>query len=114
MKSINRTAVIVHPRSPYIEWARGVDDEAAKFSADTFRRESNVYLIPEILDDSHGEELLKGCFEVIFENELGGWFTDDSAWPANRTYDTFRAWFDVEINTIIIDLCNYRLKRIAL
>ncbi len=110
MKSVNRSALIVRPREPFIQWARSVDDEAAKFTAADLRREVTVYLIPEFDDYDHAEELLRDCSIAIFENELWGWTTDENAWPTDRTYEMFRQWFDIEINSMIIDLCHDRLK----
>ncbi len=110
MRAVNRSSVTVRPRAPYVEWARSVDDEAVKFTAADLRREVTVYLIPELDDADHAEELIRDCYLVIFENELHGWITDETAWPADRSYETFRRWFDIEINSMIIDLCKYRFK----
>ena len=110
MRSVNRSAVIVRPRDPYVQWARSMDEEAAKFTAADLRREPTVYLLPEIDDDDHAEELLGECFTGIFENELGGWTTDETAWPGDLTYKMFKQWFDIEINSTVIDLCHYRFK----
>ncbi len=35
---------------------------------------------------------------------------DETIWPANPTYEMFRRWFDVEINSVVIDLCEYRFQ----
>ena len=110
MRSVNRSSVIVRPKDPYVAWARSMDQEAAKFTAADLRREATVYLIPEIDDSGHAEELLRDCFSVIFDNELDGWSTDENTWPSNRSFEMFRQWFSIEINSMIFDLCHYRFK----
>lgn len=35
---------------------------------------------------------------------------DETIWPANPIYEMFRQWFDVEINSMVIDLCEYRFQ----
>jgi hypothetical protein len=110
MRSVNRSTVIVRPRKPYVEWARGVDDEAATVTAAELCRDPTVYLIPEVTDEPHAEELIRDCFAMIFENELNGWIIDETAWPANRTYEMFRQWFDIEIDSMVIDLCQDRFE----
>ncbi len=53
--------------------------------------------------------ILAKCFEVIFEEELGGWHTDQSAWPENRTFEKFREWFSLEFHSVVEDLCGYEV-----
>lgn len=72
MNTVNRSAVIVLPGKPFIKWARSVDDEAAKFTAADLRREATVYLIPEVDDADHAEELLS-----YFSARSGNFCTND-------------------------------------
>ena len=53
--------------------------------------------------------ILAKCFEVIFEEELGGWHTDQSAWPENRTFEKFHEWFSLEFHSVVEDLCGYEV-----
>ncbi len=87
-----------------------MDAKAATVTAADLRHESTVYLIPDIDDYEQAKELLRDCFAVIFEHALAGWMIDETIWPANRTYEMFRRWFDVEINSMVIDLCEYRFQ----
>jgi hypothetical protein len=66
---INRSALIVRPKKPYLDWAAGLDDSGV--SAD-IKGDETVYLIPEIDDEEQrlrkdvsvklvkGEESLRG------------------------------------------------------
>ena len=37
-------------------------------------------------------------------------FWHTTAWPGDLTYKMFKQWFDIEINSMAIDLCHYRFK----
>lgn len=50
-------------------------------------------------------------FERIFANELNDWYSDEEKWPANRTSEMFFEWFDVEINSMILDLEEYEITK---
>lgn len=103
---INRSAVLVSPKSPYIEWASGVDDTDV---APDPNDERTVYLIPEYGIPAEAWQILKKCFDEIFIRELMAWHTDESAWPQDRDFSIFEAWFKIEFNSIVDDLCGYDL-----
>ena len=42
---------------------------------------------------------------TYFDAELHAWRTRTSDWPANRTFEMFRDWFDVIFVSAISDLC---------
>ena len=54
--------------------------------------------VPEAL-----EEWIKMNYEALFENDLQGWYTDESLWPKKRDLKLFREWFDVECHTVVED-----------
>jgi hypothetical protein len=56
-------------------------------------------------------DLDKVEFKVIFEEELNGWHQRESDWPTPRTYETFLAWFEVEVHSMVLDLEGSRLIR---
>ena len=72
--------------------------------------ERTIYLIPEYDDDVEAMEVLANGFDIIFEEELAGWHTDESAWPKNRTFEMFRKWFSFEFHSVVEDLCNYEIS----
>ena len=39
----------------------------------------------------------------FFENELEGWYTDETLWPKNRDYKTFMEWIEVECHSVVLD-----------
>jgi hypothetical protein len=103
---LNRGVVIVRPKQPYLDWAAGLDDSGVLPDVDG---EQTVYLIPGFESDDEAWELLEECWAAIFENELFGWHTDESAWPAGRTFAMFKAWFTVELHSVVEDLCGFEI-----
>lgn len=63
-----------------------------------------VYLVPEISTGEGETPPLEDYFEKIFEIELEAWSTDESEWPALRDFKTFMDWFDVQGESIVVDL----------
>jgi hypothetical protein len=103
---LNRSALIVRPAKPFIDWAAGLDDSGI---LPTSEGEKTVYLVPSFEDDQEAEKVLKVAFPHIFESELYGWHTDASAWPAKRTLSMFKKWFTVELHSVVEDLCAFEI-----
>lgn len=101
---INRGSIIVRPKQPYLKWATQLDDSGI---LPDVKGEHTIYLIPEFNDDVEAIAILAKCFDIIFEEELHGWHTDESAWPKNRTFAMFREWFNFEFHSVVEDLCDY-------
>lgn len=99
---INRGAIILRPAQPFLDWAASLDDSGLLPNVEG---ERTVYLVPEWEDDNSQERVLKKVFAELFERELSGWHTDDSAWPKVRGLREFRKWFHIEMHSLIEDLC---------
>ncbi len=97
---INRNAILVKPKQPFIEWMKKTGDEntALEFS------EHHIYLIGERPSNEQIEKWLKKNFDRIFQNELDAWYTDKKEWPKKRTYKMFQQWFEVEYHSMVYDL----------
>jgi hypothetical protein len=103
---LNRAVLIVRPRQPYLDWAAGLDDSNILPDPEG---EQTVYLIPSYDDDEEAWEILEEIYEEVFENELYGWHTDPAAWPQERDFDMFQEWFDIELHSVVEDLCDYEI-----
>lgn len=99
---INRSAVVVRPRQPYIDWAAGLDDSGMVPSDEDDR---TVNLLPSDEDDIDGTATIARAWELIFEAELEHWHLIMEDWPTDRTLAMFYERFEVEIHTMIQDLC---------
>ena len=59
---LNRSAVIVYPKQPYLDWAASLDDA----DMDPLDCERGVYLLPEYDDDVEAMALLSHMYDRIF------------------------------------------------
>jgi hypothetical protein len=89
-----------------MDWAAQLDDSGILPDA---TEEQTVYLIPSFEDDDEAWAILEEIYPTIFENELYGWHTDDAAWPKKRTFAMFKAWFTIELHSVVEDLCSYEI-----
>lgn len=99
MHSINRAAIVVRPKRPFFDWARSLE-AALPESTEAW---TSVYLVAAHEVDQP-MEILRRCFESIFEEQLEAWHRDVDAWPTPRTFSLFEQWFEVEIVDMIFDL----------
>lgn len=104
---LNRAALIVRPKEPYIAWARDLDDSGLVPSVEG---EQTVYLIPGFEDDDAAEKILAQVYAEVFEDQLFGWHTDEDAWPKRRTLAMFKDWFQIEMHSVVEDLCGYEIE----
>jgi len=108
---INRCAISVRVRQPFLDWLRSfADPVAANLTLQEVNKDSRVYLLPEYEFDDEQTELLKKFYDLIFEVELGAWWMDTSDWPQERTFQMFREWFDVEFHSIVEDIVDAPLR----
>ncbi len=100
---LNRGVLIVRPRQPYLDWAAALDDSGLTPDPDD---EQTVYLIPSFDDDDDARGILQEIYAEIFERELDAWHTDEAAWPQNRDFAMFKEWFEIELHSVVEDVCN--------
>ncbi len=65
-----------------------------------------------LIHDSACEDIegwLEQCYQYLFEEVLEQWYVDEALWPQDRTLKLFKAWCDVEIHGVIIDLVDHPL-----
>ena len=107
---LNRTALTVIPKGPFITWANTLDDDGPKLDVNAPDHEPSVYLIHEISDDAALNRALRRYCRQIFENELAGWHLRIADWPQKHDLRTFRDWFEVKVSTVVLDLCNHHME----
>ncbi len=95
----NRSSLTVRPEQPYIDWANSFPDGLGWIEG-----ESTAYLTPEFLDEAAEQAWLRENYSLIFEHELSAWDADESTWPKERDWETFRAWFRLEHQPLVYDL----------
>lgn len=69
MRVVNRSALVVRPREPYVMWAASVETEPSEDS-EGIRSEVSIYLVPEEPTGREETPPIHDFFEEIFEAEL--------------------------------------------
>jgi len=98
MKHINRTAITIIPKQPYIDWADSFND------VKVYSKEAvTTILIPDEYGEFNYEKFVKKIYKQIFEEQLESWMADPDVWPKKRGYKKFIKWFDVFYSDMIWD-----------
>ena len=108
MSEINRSLLILRPKQPFLDWGVALDDK--NFTLEQLAEDSTAYLIPELWDESDQGELLESYCDVLFEEQLAAWWTDETAWPQKRNLKIFLDWFEVEFHSLVFDLCDEPIR----
>ena len=78
---INRTAIIVKPLQPFIDWHNNLYPDSTIDALNVY--DVNTYLINEDIDL---DRWLKMKFDKLFKIELENWHTNKKEWPQKRNY----------------------------
>ncbi len=103
---MDRSAIIVSPKQPFVDWVYSLNIAAQEVSSKDIKESMSVYLIEEVMDDKHFKDILKDVYTVIFEEELASWSTDESRWPEKRNLSMFKKWFSANLQYSVVDLVN--------
>jgi len=106
MIAINRTAIVVKPGKPFLDWLHRADPTSRDLSLEDLRQDPAVYLLSEGGCDEEVREYLAEMCGRIFEDQLDGWYRVPSAWPKRRDMDAFESWFEWSAHSMVIDLCD--------
>ena len=106
MTNINRTAIVVRPDQPFLDWLHRADPTSIELSLEDLRREPTVYLLPECENEEEARECLEEVCGQIFEEQLDGWYRVPSKWPNRRDLDAFDRWFEWSFHSVVVDLCD--------
>ena len=105
MDTLNRSAVVLRPKQPYLDWTRRDDAEGlADAVFETLAREPTVYLVPDWEEPDEEREILREFWPALFEAMLSGWVTDEELWPEGRSLEMFHEWFEVQTFAMVQDV----------
>jgi len=107
--TLNRSAVVVTLKQPFLDWLHGADPTSLDLALEDIS-EPTIYLLPDCEDDRELVAHLRNYCGTIFQEELDGWFRDQSKWPADRDFRTFSLWFEYRAHTLLLDLCDSPLR----
>ena len=109
LPAVNRSAVVVTPKQPFVDWLMAADPTSADIAPDRICVPA-IYLLPGCEDDKELERHVRAASKVIFEEQLDSWYRVRTRWPAVRDFKTFCLWFDYRTDALLLDLCDEPLR----
>jgi hypothetical protein len=108
MRVVNRTAVTIVGAQPYVDWMRDTDADFNKGAlvVRPVKAYGSAFLLPEFELEEHLQEWVEDNATWLFEFQLAAWTDDESTWPATRDLKAFRAWFRVEVHSVVVDVAD--------
>ncbi len=97
---INRAAITIKPRQPFIDWINSVGNEAEVTFDDV---DAEIYLVPEFENEEEMNQWFVENFDTLFCNQMNGWYMDTDVWIKERTLEMFYIMFDVSYSSMIWD-----------
>lgn len=112
MRVINRTAVTLVGAKPYQDWTRQKDADFNKGTVTVARAKTfgSAFLLPELELEEDVQEWVEDNARWLFEFQLAAWTEDESTWPANRDWQTFREWFRIDIHNVVVDVADDEIE----
>ena len=106
MATLNRSAVVVKPKQPFLDWLHTADPTSRDLSLRDLTQEPTIYLLPECDTPAELDEALRERCEEIFIEQLAAWFNDEETWPQDLSFEAFRHCFDCQHHSMLVDLCH--------
>jgi hypothetical protein len=106
---LNRSIVIIRAKEPFLQWVKSLPDPAG-VSKEIINHDNTAYLLPELSYGFEEEELLEQFHNMIFEEQLNGWWTEKNDWPKKRDLEIFKKWFYAEFHSVVLDLVDAPLQ----
>jgi hypothetical protein len=113
---INRNLIIVKFKQPFVDWINEADPHpgsgsgsGTRMSIEEVNDDSPAFLIHDYASEDF-ENWLEECYELLFEQVLEEWYVDPTLWPQDRTLKLFKAWCDVEVHSMVIDMVDASLE----
>jgi hypothetical protein len=100
---INRNALLIRARQPYLDWINSTA-LAAPPIVELKEVGETLYLVPASENDAEEAKVLKQVFHDIFCRELEGWCRDATRWPRSLTLPLFREWFEIQSIEVVEDV----------
>lgn len=103
LRPTNRSAAIISPKVPFLDWARTAFKDGTPPPG--LPNRARVFLLPKTGSDQEGRDYVLVECASIFADMLAGWNSDRSTWPGDLdSCGLFTAWFDVQIVLMVVDM----------
>lgn len=105
MKMLNRSAISVQLKQPFVDWINSLDESGdEQVTLDEVNLEATSYLIPELEDEEALEDLIDERYLELLENELFSWEDDENLWPRDMDRALFDAFLEIKLSFMVFDL----------
>jgi hypothetical protein len=74
MHLVNRSALLVKPAQPFLDWLQRVDPTSAQLTLEDLAREPTIYPLPEWETEEEARKHLAVVSSEAFEEQLNGWY----------------------------------------
>ena len=101
---LNRDLLIVRLKQPFVDWINEADPykDGPHITLESANEDCPVLLIHEFASEEF-ESWLESCYQPLFDNILGDWYTDATLWPPDRSLERFKAWCELEVHSMVLD-----------
>lgn len=72
MDTLNRSAIVVKPKQPFLDWLHSSDPSSREICLSDLSQEPTIHLVPECDTDADVVKILCKLCEEIFEEQLAG------------------------------------------
>lgn len=114
MKTINRTAVLLQPKRPFIDWLNKNERTGYIYHLDDRQNDAGLYLVDVTDNFPSIQDLIRRNFTWFFEKELNKYPYDRESWPDTSNFNVFKSWLDCSYHTIIEDLSEGPVQEVSL
>ena len=107
---VSRSVLVLKAREPYLAWIDSVDPAICARIRANPEWQRDCVLIPGYDSLSSAETWLRAWCHLIIANHLAPYTPTIAMWPADRSWNTFIAWFDLDLIVGVRDLGSDPLK----
>ena len=111
MKWMNRSAVVLEPRQPLLDWINRSEPTAPPMTLEDLRHNNTVLLVPAL---GSTKEILTWMLPLrmqLLERELESWHTNRTLWPAERSPEMFDEWYELRVHGEVLDMSEEPVRR---
>jgi hypothetical protein len=94
-ETINRSAVIVRPKKPFLDVALAVDyDEVREATLEGMT--ALLYPMPDYKEPADADRVVRNVCEETVRHKLEGWFTNEDMWLVDLRWEVFKQGLDIQ------------------
>jgi len=104
MPLIDRTALVVTPKQPFLTWVKTLPGADLSISLEQMRATPVIFLLPVAERPEEIYNWLQGSCELVFIHMLAAFTQDETRLPQDRGFAVFSEWFDFGLAPMVNDL----------